>query len=78
MIMIIIIMIMFNTNKKTHASLQSLSLWETPDEKSFVESSQGLVQMRYMSNYDWIRFLTSPMAFFWVRTHDLVFTKQTL
>jgi len=34
--------------------------------------------MRYRSNYDWMLFLTSPMAFVGVRAHDFVFTKQTL
>jgi len=29
--------------------------------------------MRHKSNYDWMLFLTSPMAFVWARTHDFVF-----
>jgi len=34
--------------------------------------------MWHRSNYDWILFLTSPMAFTGVPTHDFVFTRQTL
>jgi len=34
--------------------------------------------MRHRSNYDWMLFLTSPMAFVGVRTHDFVFTRQLL
>jgi len=33
--------------------------------------------MRHRSNYDWMLFLTSPMAFFRARTHDLVLTRKT-
>jgi len=32
--------------------------------------------MRHRSNYDWMLFLTSPMAFVKVQTHDFVLTRQ--
>jgi len=47
-------------------------------ERVFVKSGQGLIRMRYRSNYDWMVFLTSPMAFTGVQTHDFVLTKQVL
>jgi len=31
--------------------------------------------MWHMSNYDWMLFLTSPMAFTGDQTHDFVYTK---
>jgi len=31
--------------------------------------------MRHRSNYDWMLFLTSPMAVTGVQTHEFVFTK---
>jgi len=34
--------------------------------------------MRHRSNYDWVPFLTSLMTFTGDRTHDYVFTRQTL
>jgi len=34
--------------------------------------------MRHRSNYDWMLFLTSPIAFVRVLTHDFVFTNRTL
>jgi len=33
--------------------------------------------MRHKSNYDWMLFLTSPMAFVEIRTHDFVLTRQS-
>jgi len=47
-------------------------------ERFFVKSGQGLIQMRHRNNYDWMLFLTSPMAFVGARTHNFVFTKRTL
>jgi len=32
--------------------------------------------MGHRSNYDWMLFLTSPIAFVWAQTHDLVLTRQ--
>jgi len=32
--------------------------------------------MRHRSNYDWMPFLTSPMAFVRAQTHDFVLTRQ--
>jgi len=32
-------------------------------ERVFVRTGLRLVQMRHRSNYDWMLFLTSPMAF---------------
>jgi len=36
---------------------------KTPDEGVFVKSAKGLICMWRRSNYDWMLFLTSPMAF---------------
>jgi len=51
----------------------------TPDRKSFlVKSDKGFILLGHRSNYDWMLFLTSLMAFTGVRTHDSEFTKRTL
>jgi len=37
-------------------------------ERVFVRIGYGLIKMKHRSNYDWMLFLTSPMAFVWART----------
>jgi len=50
----------------------------TPDGKGSFKAAQGLIHIWHRNNYDWMLFLTSPMAFTGDKTHDFVFTKQTL
>jgi len=45
------------------------------EEGVFVKTGYGLIQMGHRSNYD---FLALPMAFVRLKTHDFVFTRQTL
>jgi len=50
----------------------------TPDGKVFVKSGQGLIYMWNRTSYDYMLFLTLPMAFTGDKTHDLMFAKPAL
>jgi len=49
----------------------------TPDGKGFPKWAKEFFLMWHRNNYDWMLFLTLPMAFNGDRNHDPRFTKLT-